>query len=182
MSEKIKPYIPSPAEIKKAEEHLSDKQKEEDAERETAFEAGYEKAKSKYNKKRRKNSRTAVLPKFVMNSRMKRRFFLPGETPYKRIMRLGGAGDLTCQATWLLTNVNEIKKFIKESISEDLRYQETLPQDSLLRVTPKLMVERIREVINGPNIKTPEKKALWEKALQRAIKELEEENEHFHKA
>lgn len=91
--------------------------------------------------------------------------FTPKETPYKRIMRLAPEGNWTDAAAQLLTNEAEIEQFIEEQISETLR-----PDPQLVtQHTPESLVDSIKKVINGPNLKTPEKKAAWEKALQKAI-------------
>lgn len=104
-----------------------------------------------------------------MNNREK---LTPTETPYKRIKRLVPEGNWTDAAAQLLTDGDEIKQFIKEEISETLR---EIPHTDTISVkhTPESLLESLRRVINGPNVKTPEQKAIWEKALQEAIAESE---------
>ena len=90
----------------------------------------------------------------------------PPETPYKRIKRLSPEGNWTDVAAQMLTDPTEIEEYLKEAIAE--YFHEGVPTSGH---TPESWVESIRRVINGPNIKTPEKKAIWEKALQEATKE-----------
>lgn len=105
-----------------------------------------------------------------MNDREK---FTPPETPYQRIVRLTPEGSWTHAAAQSLTDANEIKQFIKEEISETFRLN--LQHPELVHHTPESLLESIRDVINGPCVKTPELKAIWEKALQEAV----EESEHY---
>ncbi|MFA6253600.1 MAG: hypothetical protein WC687_05070 [Patescibacteria group bacterium] len=102
-----------------------------------------------------------------MNDREK---FTPPETPYKRIQRLYPEGNWTDAAAISLTNGDEIKQWIKEEISETLR---KIPDKryAALQHTPESLLESIRRVIDGPIIKTPEQKAMWEKALEEAVAE-----------
>lgn len=103
-----------------------------------------------------------------MNDREK---FTPPETPYQRIKRLTPEGNWTDAAAQSLTDPAEIKQYIKEEISETFRLRLEHPEWGGL--TPESLLKSIRYVINGPCIKTPELKAIWEKALQEAVEESE---------
>lgn len=98
----------------------------------------------------------------------------PLETPYKRIVRVTPEGNWTDSAAQLLTDADDIERFIEELISETLRPSAQGRVD--VRHTPESLVASIRQVINGPNLKTPERKAVWENALQEAIKK----SNYFH--
>jgi len=96
---------------------------------------------------------------------------VPPETVRKRIIRETPEGNWTDAAARRLTDPDEIKQFLKEEIDDVLG--EDLPRRKYVvhRHTPESLVESIRRVIEGPNLDTPQKKAIWEKALQEAIEE-----------
>jgi len=95
----------------------------------------------------------------------------PPETVWKRIVRETPEGNWTHAAARRLTDPDEIKQFLKEEIDETLRQDSHDRTYVVHQHTPESLIESIRRVINGPNIDTPQKKAIWEKALQEVIDE-----------